>query len=244
MDHASRDLVQHRSNAIAALLSIALLAIGSSACGVSERSKADHDQPTASTPAADFEWPSGERSVAVLRVKGMGDVRIALYPELAPKTVENFALLARHDFYEGTTFHRVVPGFAIQGGSPTSRDDDPRNDSLGGPGYTIPDEFSDAPHLRGVVAMSNSGKPNTGGSQFFIVHQDRRDLDGRYSVFGRVIEGMDVIDAVSRVEIDKAGRWGPADRPIEDIVIEGIWIESGAQARSQGEPEAEQQPAS
>jgi peptidyl-prolyl cis-trans isomerase B (cyclophilin B) len=206
----------------------------SAGCGVSERSTQTEEPAEAvETPATHFSWPSGERPVAVLQIRNMGEVRIALYPELAPQTVDNFLKLVREDFYTGTTFHRVIPGFAIQGGSPGSRDDDPHNDSHGDPGYTIADEFNDAPHLRGVVSMANMGKKDTGANQFFIVHQDSRYLDGHYAAFGRVIEGMDVVDAVTQVEIDKAGRWGSPDRPVENVVIEQIRIEAATDAHAQ-----------
>jgi peptidyl-prolyl cis-trans isomerase B (cyclophilin B) len=96
----------------------------------------------------------------------------------------------------------------------------------GGPGYDIPDEFSDLSHARGVVAMANKGRPNSGGSQFFIVHQDSPGLDGRFSVFGRIVEGIEVVDAISEVEIDTYGRYGPAERPYPiPVLIESVRIE-------------------
>jgi cyclophilin family peptidyl-prolyl cis-trans isomerase len=147
-------------------------------------------------------------------------------PELAPKAVANFAKLANEGFYDGTTFHRVIPGFMIQGGDPNSRDHDPRNDGAGGPGYGIPDEFSELPQLRGIVSMANRSSPNTGGSQFFIVHKDSPHLDGRYSAFGRIVAGIEVVDAITEVPVDTYGRYGPNDRPHpEPVVIETIRIE-------------------
>jgi cyclophilin family peptidyl-prolyl cis-trans isomerase len=120
----------------------------------------------------------------------------------------------------------VIPGFMIQGGDPNSKDNDPRNDGRGGPGFRVPDEFTDFPHLRGIVAMANSGAPNTAGSQFFIVHQDTPNLDGRYTVFGVVIEGLDVVDAITRLEIDEFGRYGPPERPYPiSAVMEKVRIE-------------------
>jgi len=142
----------------------------------------------------DFEWPEAGHKIAELQVEGLGVIRIALYPDLAPDTVENFIRLTNQGFYNGTTFHRVIPGFMIQGGDPKSKDKNPGNDGRGGSGYRIKDEFSDAPHWRGAVAMANKGSKNSGGSQFFIVQQDSPHLDQKYSVFGRVITGMEVVD--------------------------------------------------
>jgi peptidyl-prolyl cis-trans isomerase B (cyclophilin B) len=114
----------------------------------------------------------------------------------------------------------------MQAGDPASRDPDPRLVGGGDPGYEIPDEFSDFPHTRGVVSMANKGRRNSGGSQFFIVHQDSPGLDRHYSAFGRVVEGIEVVDAISEVEIDTYGRYGPTDRPHPvSVVIESVRIE-------------------
>ncbi len=171
-----------------------------------------------------FEWPraEGTRAVAVLHVAGYGAIHIALYPELAPVSVDSFRGLAGDGFYDGTTFHRVIPEFMIQGGDPNSLDDDPRNDGFGGPDFRVPDEFSEALHTRGTVSLANTGSPNSSGSQFFIVLADQPHLDGRYNVIGKVIEGMDVVDRITTAERDLLGRWGAQDRPIENIVIERI----------------------
>jgi peptidyl-prolyl cis-trans isomerase B (cyclophilin B) len=179
----------------------------------------------------------GPHDVAVISIKGIGTIRMELLPEIAPQTVANFAKLASEGFYVGTTFHRVIPGFMIQGGVPASKNIDPRDDGKGGPGYTIPDEFSRLPHVRGVVSMANTGSPHSGGSQFFIVHKDAAHLDGKYSAFGRVIEGIEVVDAVTQVAIDKYGRFGPRDRPHPDgVVIESVRIEpADARAAAGGE---------
>ena len=196
------------------------------ACGVEGRQA---EKPAATAPqaaaAAEFQWPEGPREFAVLEIAGHGEIRIALYPELAPRNVANFRRLAMDGFYAGTTFHRVIPGFMIQGGDPNTRNDDPADDGQGGPGYTVPDEFSPALHLRGTVSMANTGYPNSGGSQFFIVHKGNPGLDRHFSVIGRVVEGMDIVDAITRLELDTFGRWGPKDRPIEDVVVERVRIE-------------------
>ena len=168
----------------------------------------------------------GPHDVAVLRIEDLGEIRIELLPEVAPKTVANFSKLARDGLYDGSQFHRVIPDFMIQGGDPNTKQPDPRSYGRGGPGYTIEDENSDLPHTRGAVSMANSGVPNSGGSQFFILHGDARHLDGRHAIFGRVVAGMDVVDAITELPRDDVGRYGPRNRPhpkparVESVVIE------------------------
>jgi peptidyl-prolyl cis-trans isomerase B (cyclophilin B) len=136
-----------------------------------------------------------------------GAIALELFADDAPKTVENFVKLAREGFYDGVVFHRVIPDFMIQGGDPTGT-------GSGGPGYTFEDEFNDRKVARGALAMANAG-PNTNGSQFFIVTAEACPwLDGKHTVFGRVTEGMDVVDEISKVERDAR------DRPRQDVVIE------------------------
>ena len=138
-----------------------------------------------------------------------GAIGVELFDDDAPKTVDNFVTLARKGFYDGVIFHRVIPDFMVQGGDPTGT-------GSGGPGYTFEDEFNEHPVARGALAMANAG-PNTNGSQFFIVTADACPwLDGKHTVFGRVTDGMDVVDAISALETD--GR----DRPREDVVIERV----------------------
>lgn len=167
----------------------------------------------------------GRREQVVLRVRDLGEIRIELLAQHAPATVENFKKLARAGFYDGTTFHRVVPGFMIQGGDPNSRDRDPRNDGRGGPGYFIPDEHNPIAHGPGVVSMANTGRPGSAGSQFFIVVGDAPHLDGNYTAFGLVVEGLDVAERVAAAPRDLYGRHGPVDRPLEDVVVESVRIE-------------------
>jgi peptidyl-prolyl cis-trans isomerase B (cyclophilin B) len=168
----------------------------------------------------------GPHTHAIIEIRDIGSIRIELLPEVAPQTVENFIKLAQEDFYAGISFHRVIPEFMIQAGDPASRGPDPRFVGGGGPGYEIQDEFSDFPHTRGVVSMANKGDRNSGGSQFFIVHQDSQSLDGRFSVFGRVVEGIEVVDAITEVEIDTYGRYGPTDRPYPvPVVIDAVRVE-------------------
>jgi peptidyl-prolyl cis-trans isomerase B (cyclophilin B) len=173
------------------------------------------------------------RDVAVLEVKGFGTIRFQLLADKAPKTVENFEKLANSGFYDGTTFHRVIPGFMIQGGDPNTKNRDPRDDGLGGPGYTIAAEFNDTSHVRGVVSMARAASPNSAGSQFFIVVADSPHLDGQYTAFGRVIEGMDVVDKIVAVPRDEFGRHGPPDRPLENVLVDHLRIDhpGAAEAR-------------
>ena len=126
-----------------------------------------------------------------------GNIEIELLPEVAPNHVRNFIKLARVGFYDGTLFHRIIPGFMIQGGDPESRGDDRSKYGTGGPGYMIPAEFNARPHVRGAVSMARSQDPDSAGSQFFIVVKDSTYLDGQYTVFGNVIEGMQVADEIA-----------------------------------------------
>jgi peptidyl-prolyl cis-trans isomerase B (cyclophilin B) len=169
--------------------------------------------------------PRAPRPQALITVERFGEIRVELLPDVAPKTVENFTKLANEQFYDGTTFHRVIPEFMIQGGDPNSKNRDPRDDGRGGPGYKIEDEFSEISHARGMVSMANTGRPKSGGSQFFIVVEDSTQLDGQYSLFGRVLEGMEVVDRIAAVERDIYGRHGPTDRPMENVVVTSIRID-------------------
>jgi len=187
---------------------------GAGAAGAPERAGAA-DAPPAAAPAP----PQGPPPRVRLEIEDHGEVVLELYPDKAPRTVANFIELAGSGFYDGTTFHRVVPGFVIQGGDPNSRNRDPRDDGKGGPGYTIPSETNDLRHQRGVLSMANRGRPDTAGSQFFVVLDDHPELDGGYTAFGRVVEGMDVVDAIAEVDVDRYGRHGPIDRPREDVRI-------------------------
>jgi peptidyl-prolyl cis-trans isomerase B (cyclophilin B) len=150
-----------------------------------------------------------DNSVAVIETN-KGKIVFKFYPDVAPNTVANFVKLANNGFYNGIKFHRVEPGFVIQGGDPLSKDNDPSNDGLGGPGYTIKAEFNNKPHLTGTVAMARrAGDPDSAGSQFYICLAPQPSLDGKYTVFGQVIEGMDVVrkiqkgDVMNKVYIEK-----------------------------------------
>ena len=188
--------------------------------------------------AASFEWPvDPSHPTLTLEIEsGASDVLaedkrtivIELMPELAPESVAHVVDLAKDGYYDGTTFHRVIPGFMIQGGDSNSRDRDPNNDGDGIHDIRIADEFGRAPFVRGVVGMANRGHPNSAGSQFFIMHADNRSIDGRYSVIGRVVSGIEVVDAISQVPIDRVGRWGPKNRPLENVLMKRVAIREQA----------------
>ena len=153
-----------------------------------------------------------------------GEIEIELLPDKAPGHVKNFLDLARKGFYDGTTFHRVIPGFMIQGGDPNTRDASaPRSQhGLGGPGYTINVEFNDTPHKRGVLSMARAADPTSAGSQFFICVADSAFLDRQYSAFGRVVRGMEVADAIVSMKRDAA------DNPNERVEMKVKVSEPGA----------------
>ena len=161
----------------------------------------------AKNPIVTFEFEDGKKIVA------------ELYPEIAPNTVNNFISLINHNFYDGLIFHRVIPGFMIQGGCPNGT-------GTGGPGYSIKGEFSmngfknDLKHTEGVLSMARAMHPDSAGSQFFIMHKTSPHLDGQYAAFGKVTEGMDVVDEIARIPTDFS------DRPIMDVVIKSVTVDT------------------
>ena len=158
--------------------------------------------------------------VVTFTMQGGKIFKAELYPDKAPNTVNNFISLVRNHFYDGLTFHRVIEGFMIQGG-------DPAGNGTGGPGYTIKGEFrsngypaNDIKHLRGVLSMARSMMPDSAGSQFFIMHRNAAHLDGQYAAFGKVTEGMEVVDSIAVVDTDMR------DRPLQPQVIETVTVET------------------
>ncbi len=148
-----------------------------------------------------------------------GNIEFNLLPELAPETVRNFVKLAESEFYNGSLFHRVIPGFMIQGGDPNTKNPELRSQwGMGGPGYTVNAEFSSRSHLRGIVSMARSTDPNSAGSQFFIVTTDSTFLDREYTVFGEVTQGMDVADKIVNLPRDQG------DCPQEDAKMLKVTI--------------------
>lgn len=155
---------------------------------------------------------------AVVETK-FGTVELRFFPDVAPNHVNNFIELAKKGFYDGTTFHRVIPGFMIQGGDPNSKSHDKSTHGMGGPGYQLKAEFNGKPHKRGTLSMARSASPDSAGSQFFICVADAPFLDKQYTVFGEVVSGMDVADKIVSQPRD------PRDNPNERIEIKVRIIE-------------------
>ncbi|MCR9142845.1 MAG: peptidylprolyl isomerase [bacterium] len=148
-----------------------------------------------------------------------GEIVVKFFPELAPKHVESFKKLVKEGFYDGTAFHRVIPGFMIQGGDPNSKDPNNRAaHGTGGPGYSIPAEFSDRKHTRGILSAARSQDPNSAGSQFFLCVADSPWLDNQYSIFGEVVSGMEAADKI--VAEDRDARDNPINRMEVKMVLE------------------------
>lgn len=142
-----------------------------------------------------------------------GDITVEMWPDVAPGTVDNFVKLAKKGFYNGLTFHRIIPGFMIQGGCP-------QGTGTGGPGYHIKAEFSNRKHTRGVISMARSQDPNSAGSQFFIMHQAAPHLDGQYTCFGQVVSGIEVVDKIAAVPLRNSQTGQPAQAPkINSITV-------------------------
>jgi peptidyl-prolyl cis-trans isomerase B (cyclophilin B) len=161
-----------------------------------------------------------QNPIITITMEDGGVMKAELYPEYAPNTVSNFLSLAASGFYNGLIFHRVIPGFMIQGG-------DPEGSGMGGPGYSIRGEFrrngfkaNTLKHTAGVLSMARAMNPNSAGSQFFIMHKNAPHLDGDYAAFGKIIEGMDVVDRIASVQTDYS------DRPMEDQVIRSMTVET------------------
>jgi peptidyl-prolyl cis-trans isomerase B (cyclophilin B) len=146
---------------------------------------------------------------AIIRTN-LGDITLKFFPEVAPNHVNNFIELAKKGFYNGTTFHRVVPRFVIQGGDPNSKNLDRSKHGMGGPGYQVKAEFNKKPHRRGTLSMARSAHPDSAGSQFFICVADVPSLDGQYTVFGEVVKGIEVVDKI--VSQTRDGNDNPKDR--------------------------------
>ena len=158
--------------------------------------------------------------IALITMQGGAQIRVELDPATAPNTVNNFIELAQSGFYNGRIFHRVIEGFMIQGGCPDGT-------GMGGPGYSIKGEFlmnkhnNNLKHTRGVISMARSGHPDSAGSQFFIMHKDSPHLDGQYASFGKVVEGIEVVDTIASTKTDMR------DRPVSEQRIESIEIQLG-----------------
>ena len=160
-----------------------------------------------------------QNPIVTIEMEDGGTIKAELYPEIAPNTVNNFISLINKGYYDGVIFHRVIPGFMIQGG-------DPKGTGTGGPGYSIKGEFTrngfknDLKHDRGVLSMARTMMPNSAGSQFFIMHKNSPHLDGQYAAFGKVLEGMGVVDAIANT------RRGPNDKPLTPQVMKKVTVET------------------
>lgn len=186
----------------------------------------------ADVPAKAGDSVNASNARAVIKTK-LGDIEIKFLPDVAPKHVENFIKLAKSGFYNGTIFHRVIPGFMIQGGDPNTKDS-LRKDAYGqgGPGHNVKAEFSDLPHKRGVVSMARAQDPDSAGSQFFVVVEESRFLDRKYTIFGEVVKGIGVADkivALPRVMCQTGAPSpadkGPCDNPIDRVEMTVTIIE-------------------
>ena len=160
-----------------------------------------------------------ENPIVTIKLNDGGVIKAELYPDIAPNTVNNFISLIKRGYYNGICFHRVIPGFMIQGGCPLGT-------GTGGPGYSIKGEFTsngfknDLKHSRGVLSMARTMLPNSAGSQFFIMHEDSPHLDGQYASFGKVIEGIEFVDKIAETKTD----WH--DRPYEDQIMKEVTVET------------------
>ena len=160
-----------------------------------------------------------QNPIVTIEMEDGGTIKAELYPEIAPNTVNNFISLINKGYYDGVIFHRVIPGFMIQGG-------DPKGMGTGGPGYSIKGEFTrngfknDLKHERGVLSMARAMAPNSAGSQFFIMHKNSPHLDGQYASFGKVLEGMEVVDAIANT------RRGPNDKPLTPQIMKKVTVET------------------
>ena len=160
-----------------------------------------------------------QNPIVTITMDDESQIVLELYPEIAPESVKNFVSLVSKGFYDGLTFHRIIPGFMIQGG-------DPEGTGMGGPGYSIKGEFAQngvknsLKHTRGVLSMARSMMPDSAGSQFFIMHQDAPHLDGAYAAFGKVIEGMEVVDKIVAAQRNRM------DKPYEDQIMETVTVET------------------
>lgn len=197
------------------LIGISAMVIGLIGCSDSKNSSKGNEEEIETNSESSEELP-----IATIKVKKFGTIKVELYPDKAPNTVNNFISLSNSGFYDGLIFHRVIKGFMNQGG-------DPNGIGTGGPGYSIKGEFSnngytnnDLKHTAGVISMARAGNPDSAGSQFFIIAKDAKHLDGDYAAFGKVIKGMDVVEAINSVETDGN------DKPLQDVVIESITVDT------------------
>ena len=201
-DSLEEEMMRHRRTIIG--IAICLLLSGAWLFGIAALFAADPS--------------SGKAPKALIKTK-FGDMEIVFFPDKAPKHVENFVKLAKAGFYNGTIFHRVIPGFMIQGGDPNTKDPNkPETYGMGGPSEKLKAEFNDTPHRRGILSMARTNDPNSAGSQFFIVVKDSNFLDRQYTAFGEVVKGIEVADKI--VNLPRNSRDLPTERAEMTVVIE------------------------
>lgn len=205
-------------SALAIVMSVAMVGCGNSNVKTENNNSSDNSTTQVERPE--------NLPIATIKVKDFGTIEAELYPDKAPNTVNNFIELANSGFYDGLTFHRVVEGFMNQGG-------DPKGDGTGGPGYSIKGEFSgngyktnDLKHTTGVLSMARAQNPDSAGSQFFIMAADAPSLDEQYAAFGKVINGLDVVEAINKAEVEKNKATGEKSTPVNTIVIEEIRVDT------------------
>lgn len=212
-----------RFKGIMLLMGTILLVMMVTGCGTQSKDEAtDSNSKSSSEQDKEKTQPKGDNPIVTITMENEDQIQVELYPDVAPNTVANFISLAKEGYYDGLIFHRVIPGFMIQGG-------DPEGTGAGGPGYGIKGEFSsngfdnDLKHERGVISMARSTAPDSAGSQFFIVVEKSTHLDGEYAGFGKVIKGMDAVDKIVSVERD-AG-----DKPLEEQKMKTVEVDTKGQ---------------
>ena len=195
------------------------------------------DPPATKVSASAKGTAGASDEVAVLETT-KGKMVVEFWEKEAPQTVANFKKLARQGYYDGTGFHRIIKGFMIQGGDPKSKNPKATDLGTGDPGYKIKDEFNSHKHVPGVISMANSGTPNSAGSQFFLMHGAAPFLDGKYTAFGRVIEGMNVLNDIAATPVAaNAGMGGEKSKPTEWTTLKSVTIVSRA-SLAKGKPAA------
>lgn len=189
-------------------------------CGEKKTEEADDSKPQVESQASNLPVVNENNPVVTINFKGYGEVKIELYPDKAPTTVNNFISLVQDKFYDGLTFHRIIKDFMIQGG-------DPEGTGMGGPGYSIKGEFAqngfkenDINHTVGIISMARSQNPDSAGSQFFIVTEDSPHLDGAYAAFGGVISGIEHVMDIEKVDTDSQ------DKPAYEVVMESVTVDT------------------
>jgi peptidyl-prolyl cis-trans isomerase B (cyclophilin B) len=208
-----------RASLAARMKTILFACIASIALGLNVAQAEEAKQPEAAKPdTKDGTPPVTTTEVAVIKTSE-GTMVLEFWPDVAPGHVKNFKDLAAKGFYDGTCFHRVIKGFMIQGGDPLTKDEANKGRwGTGGPGHQVNAEFNNKPHVRGVLSMARSSDPNSAGSQFFICHAAAPSLDGKYTAFGKLIKGDDVLEKIATTQT------GPRDVPVKRMAVESIKI--------------------